>query len=365
MPLIDRPNEMMGRLLSTLVVGLLALSVGCSSTPDTKSSTSGPLSGTDEKLYVGDMGVEKNYDPNVIMKRAESFFEQEAYPEAVVEYQHFLDLHRAHTLAPYAQYRLAMSHFKMVKTIDRDPDPIHKAIDHFRTLLDEFKGSRYEDDAHAKIEECRGKLAKRHLMVGEFYYRREAYLAAAHRFENVLRDFPEQKEVADALFQLAKTYKVIGADQWAEEHLVKLLNEYPKNDNLDESLELLASLNGGKPYVPEPETQLAGTEAPAAQETDSRPIFTASLNGSTPHVNGSDPHKNGSDPQAVNGHGSAVNGSAHAVTGSITTVAHHIPNTVACTLGEWCITPASFLNGSSPSHSLPPATTSCKIGEWC
>ncbi|MFB3114949.1 MAG: hypothetical protein ACE1ZW_03120, partial [Nitrospirales bacterium] len=108
-----------------MFVAALLLS-GCSSTPDKESaSTNVPLSGTDEQIFVGDT-IEMNYDPNVIMKRAESFHDKEGYAEAIVEYQHFLDLHRNHVLAPYAQYRLALSHFKMIQTIDRDVSPIEK-----------------------------------------------------------------------------------------------------------------------------------------------------------------------------------------------------------------------------------------------
>ena len=75
-------------------------------------------SSTDEQIFVGD-SIEMNYDPNVIMKRAESFFDKESYAEAVVEYKHFLDLHQNHTLAPYAQYKIGVSHYKQYQTVDR------------------------------------------------------------------------------------------------------------------------------------------------------------------------------------------------------------------------------------------------------
>ena len=103
----------------------LGLTLGCSSTPKETDSASKPISGTDEQIFVGD-SLEMTYDPNVIMKRAESFHEKESYAEAIVEYQHFLDLHRTHVLAPYAQYRLALSQFKKFQTIDRDPEPLDR-----------------------------------------------------------------------------------------------------------------------------------------------------------------------------------------------------------------------------------------------
>src|SRR2546426_9116880 len=114
-------------LAATVLVGLL---VGCSSTskaPQSKDAAI-PVTDADEEVLKTDP-IERNYDPHVIMKRAEAFFEKEDYAEAAVEYQHFLDLHRAHMLAPYAQYRLGLSHFKQVTTLDRGPEHVRQTID--------------------------------------------------------------------------------------------------------------------------------------------------------------------------------------------------------------------------------------------
>jgi hypothetical protein len=88
------------RYLWILIPTVLMFLAACSSTPkpaDTASKKE--VSATDEQIFVGD-SVEMSYDPNVIMKRAESFFDKESYAEAIVEYKHFLDLHRNHILAP-------------------------------------------------------------------------------------------------------------------------------------------------------------------------------------------------------------------------------------------------------------------------
>ena len=74
------------------------------------------------------------------MKRAEAYFEKESFLEAIVEYKHFLDLHRNHVLASYAQYKIAMSHYKRFQTIDRDPAPLEESLKAFRKLLSEFPG---------------------------------------------------------------------------------------------------------------------------------------------------------------------------------------------------------------------------------
>lgn len=197
--------------------------------------------GTDEQIFIGDT-IEKNYDANVIMKRAEAFFDKEEYAESIIEYQHFLDLHRVHTLAPYAQYKLAESHFKMFKTIDRDPEPIYKAIEHYEKLLRVYPGSRYENDATERIRQGHDLLAQISFMVGEFYQRQEAWLAAAHRFEYVVATYPEMAVAADALYHLALVYHEMRADDWATEKLVALTERYPNSKHQPEARKLLAKL---------------------------------------------------------------------------------------------------------------------------
>ncbi|MCE7977508.1 MAG: outer membrane protein assembly factor BamD [Nitrospira sp. NTP1] len=152
-----------------VMVGLLCFSAGCSSKPKTTAQGK-PVSGTDEQIFLGDT-IEKNYDPNVIMKRGEAFFDKEEFAEAIVEYQHFLELHRSHQLAVYAQFRLAESHLRMGKSIDRDPDPIQKAIAAFEKLRKDFPNSKYEAQALQRLADCHDWLAQTHLFVGQFYYR--------------------------------------------------------------------------------------------------------------------------------------------------------------------------------------------------
>ncbi|MBI4401384.1 MAG: outer membrane protein assembly factor BamD [Nitrospirae bacterium] len=224
---------------------VLSLTVGCSSAPKPSAPGAKSLSGTDEQIFIGDT-IEKNYDPNVIMKRAEAFFEKEDYPEAIIEYQHFLDLHRVHVLAPYAQFKLGESHFKRVKTVDRDPEPVHKALEAFQKLLKDYPGSRHEAEATDRIHACHELIAQAHLLVGQFYYRREAYLAASHRFETILTQYPEMDVAADALYYLALTYNDLGADDWAREKAMLLAERYP-NKYAKESRRLLAELNSRRP----------------------------------------------------------------------------------------------------------------------
>lgn len=232
-------------LLLALLAAVAMNATGCASKPkpaaDGKADES--FSSTDEQIFVGDT-IEKNYDPNVIIKRAESFFEKEDYAEAVIEYQHFMDLHKVHTLAPYAQFRMAESHFKMIKTIDRDASPVKMALASYNKLLTEFPGSQWETEARDKIKACHAFMAKNALFIGKFYLRREAYLAAAYRFKSIIKEYPDLEDVIqESLYYLALSYNELALRDWARDSLTALSERYPDNKFQTQSRSLMAKLN--------------------------------------------------------------------------------------------------------------------------
>jgi outer membrane protein assembly factor BamD len=221
----------------------LLVSLGCSIPPKLfRPSVSQTVSGIDEHIFIQNTVEKNNDDPNIMMKRADSLFEKKSYAEAVMEYQNFLDLHRGHVLASYALYKLGEGYFKQIIGIHHDPDPIYKALEVFEQLRKNYPGSRWDTETYRRIETCHDYIARVYLSVGQFYYRREAYLAAAHRFEAVLNYYPNVDVAGDALYYLALTYKDLGAEDWAREKLLMLVERYPNNKHTGAGQKLLAKL---------------------------------------------------------------------------------------------------------------------------
>jgi len=333
------PAKTLSIAVGTMFVAALLLS-GCSSTPDKESaSTNAPLSGTDEQIFVGDT-IEMNYDPNVIMKRAESFHAKEGYAEAIVEYQHFLDLHRNHVLAPYAQYRLALSHFKMIQTIDRDVSPIKKAREEFIQLMQDHPASRYEAEARNKIGECEDLLAQHHLFVAEFYYKKGSYLAAAKRYKMVIESYPHLKAAAKAKYELAKTYKDLGAPDWSRDWLVALVREHPRHKLRDAGLKMLAKLREEHP-------DLVVAQNLGTLNTNLLTTSFLSLNQSA----------------QIGSSGMLANPSQYRAGARITNPSQ--PSLAECALGAWCEASTTTKPVSASAVSSPPTTATCQPGTWC
>jgi len=343
------------RSLLILFFTALVMIAGCSSTPKPTDTTSKQaVSSTDEQIFVGD-SVEMNYDPNVIMKRAESFFDKESYAESIVEYKHFLDLHRNHVLAPYAQYKIGVSHFKQYRTVDRDPEPLELSIQNFDKLLQEFPASRYEPEAKKTILICKEQLAQRHLMVGQFYLGRGSYLAAAHRFEKIIKEFPELETAGDAMFHLAKTYQDLGIEEWSQDWLLALVNEHPNNSYHSDGQKLLAKLQKKNPTFlaslprdPEMDEQNAPKPPTIEQKPKNQTLVrTISHSPESPLL-------------------SSVGAPSPALTPatlSAPTASEPPVSDEACTIGTWCDSPSSTIT-TAPTQ-LSSNVISCKTGEWC
>lgn len=218
--------------LLTFVCAVLALATGCVHTADKNSGTTASSalpSGADEQIFRGDT-LEQHYDPHVILKRAEAFFEKEMYADAIAEYMHFLDLHRAHVLVPYANVKLAESYLKQTPFVDRDMSGIVKAREILERFLNQWPGNQYEGDVRTRLKECRERLAENSFFIGMFYYRRESYFAALHRFEELAEKYPEAAVVSQALFYAARSYEHLGANDRAEETLALLKEKYPESE---------------------------------------------------------------------------------------------------------------------------------------
>lgn len=202
---------------------------------------------------------------------------------------------------------------KQARGIDRDPEPIQKAIESFERLKRDFPGSRYEGQAGQKLEECHDLLAQMHLFVGQFYYRRGSYLAAAHRFEQIMKVYPDKSVAPDALYYLALSYHDLGADDWASERLVLLAERYPNSNHAGEGKSLLAKIGGVKPPV------IVAKQAPAITP---QPSLPPSPQATIPLEPARSASAGGVTPKVANG---------------LTSLPSAAPSSfVNCRLGAWC-----------------------------
>ncbi len=188
----------------------------------------------------------QEYAPLAQLRIGDTYFAEERYEEAEVEYEAFLDRYTYHTYAPYAQYRLGMTYFKRIGSVDVSYSMAKQALSAFEELLRRYPRNPYVEATERRIKSCRSVLAEYELYVGKFYFKKGSYRAAIGRFEGILRDYPDSRPEAEALYYIGLSYKKMGDHEKATEAFNTLIERFPNTEFSRKAEEVIAS-SGSKP----------------------------------------------------------------------------------------------------------------------
>ena len=171
---------------------------------------------------------DRSYDADIMLRIADTYYGEEKYSEAMVEYQAFINFHPVHRDASYAQYQIGMCSYQELTTIDRDPSVTRAALKEFQNLLVKYPGSPYEEEAKKYIAACKARLVEYELYVGRFYYKKGSYQAALGRLEKLLKDYPGSAAEPDALYYIGLSHQERGDRAKAITAFEALAAKYPE-----------------------------------------------------------------------------------------------------------------------------------------
>jgi outer membrane protein assembly factor BamD len=162
------------------------------------------------------------------LRIGDAHFQEEAYLEAGSAYKIFRELYPKHEEAPYALFRIGEANYNLLpSTTDRDLDAAQSAIDAYSLLIKDHPSSKYVDEAQKKVKELKGRLADKENYVGNFYFKRELYQAAAGRYAFLLEKYPDFGFNREALYRLAYSFERMGEYRKASDILDRLDGEFP------------------------------------------------------------------------------------------------------------------------------------------
>jgi len=208
--------------------------------------------GAEARLAVGETYVKEGGSTNDLL--------------AVGAYREFLTLYPSHPKSDYAQFQVAEAYFRRRNSPDRDQTDTREAVAEFNRLLDMYPDSPLEEEARARVLEARQSLARAEFMAGYFYQRtRELCRASIARYEVVLKEYPDYKDLDEVLFRLSECLQTTGRGAEALPHLGRLLEEYPKSPWGEQAKQLMAAAAAAPPVPsPAPPPPSPAPEKPAA-----------------------------------------------------------------------------------------------------
>ncbi|MDX8406292.1 MAG: outer membrane protein assembly factor BamD [Mariprofundus sp.] len=144
--------------------------------------------------------------------------------------QRFIDRHPTHKNVDYARYMLAMSQYKQHTSAEHDPTQNKAAIKSFLTLIKDHPESSYAKQGKARLQQLYNTLGKHELNIGKFYFEKERFVAAANRFQEVIRRYQTTPSIEEALYYLAASYAQMEMTVDANQTAMLLRHNYPKSE---------------------------------------------------------------------------------------------------------------------------------------
>jgi outer membrane protein assembly factor BamD len=254
-----------------LLAGLQAGTAGCAARRKAKAPAAPPdqvfrmaLEKIEKKRYYAARAMlqellprippdDRDLLPKVQLAIADAYFKDRGYlnySEALNGYRTFLTYYPQHEEADRAQFMVGLSLFQQALSPDRDQALTLKAIEEFQKVETGYPASPYVLEARRKVAECHDRLAEHERLVGWFYQKRKAWLAAIDRYRTILERYPGFSRTDRVLFDLGRCLLAVGNRTEAEEVFARLGQEESAGPLVSKAKELLAEWDREHPKEP-------------------------------------------------------------------------------------------------------------------
>jgi len=136
--------------------------------------------------------------------------------QAITTLDRFIRTYPTHPNVDYAWYMKGLVNYDQTlgflrrlfpgQVVDRDQSSARDAFMDFQELIRRFPESRYVADARQRMVFLRNVMAEQDVVVGEYYFRRGAYVAAINRAQRVIETYPQAPANIEALDLMARAY---------------------------------------------------------------------------------------------------------------------------------------------------------------
>nr|WP_245415392.1 outer membrane protein assembly factor BamD [Hoeflea marina] len=166
-------------------------------------------------------------------------YRQGQYAEAINAASRYLSLYPGDADAAYAQYIVGLAYFRQIPDVTRDQRTSARAIAAFTEVIERFPDSEYVEDSQTKLRFARDQLAGKEMQIGRYYLERKEFVAAANRFRLVVEQYPNTRQIEEALARLTETYYAMGLTSEAQTAAAVLGHNYPDSQWYADSYKLL------------------------------------------------------------------------------------------------------------------------------
>ncbi len=154
---------------------------------------------------------------------------QKEYIVASYHFEKFTTLYPRSDKVEEAAFMMAKCNHEQSPKYSLDQTPTLNAIEQYQLFTDMYPNSEKVVEANAAIDELRLKLHMKAFDNAKLYYKLKQYQAAATSFKNLIKDYPESKDVEESHYYVVMSNKLLADNSYEvkkEERYEQTIIEY-------------------------------------------------------------------------------------------------------------------------------------------
>ena len=192
--------------------------------------------------------VERDYSytewgPRASLMRAYLYYDTGDYVTALTNLQRFKQRHSGSKNIQYVEYLIAICMFEQINLVSLSQENTDLALRQFEKVILNYPNSAYATDAKFKIDLINEQLAGKEMYIARYYAKREKWLPALYRLNNVFKNYQTTVFIEEALHRLVEIHYIIGNIDTAKKYASILGYNYNDSDWYKKSYNIVEGTN--------------------------------------------------------------------------------------------------------------------------
>ena len=178
---------------------------------------------------------QSEWAPKSALMASYSYYLQNYYSEAIYNLERYIKTYPKDKNIVYAHFLLAMCYYETIENEKRDLEPLLKAKEKFELIISDFPDSDFALDARFKIDLITDILASKEMYLGRQYIKKEKWISAINRFQNVINNYENTIYIDEAIHRLVEIHYKIGLEEESRKYAKLLGYNYQSSEWYEKS----------------------------------------------------------------------------------------------------------------------------------
>jgi|TARA_B110000503_G_C7032318_1_gene364563 outer membrane protein assembly factor BamD len=192
--------------------------------------------------------VERDYSytewaSRALLMRAYLYYETGNYVLALTNLQRFKLRHSGSNNMQYVEYLIGICMFEQINFVSLSQENTDLALRQFQKVILNYPNSAYATDAKFKIDLITEQFAAKEMYITRYYIKREKWLPALYRLNNVFKNYQTTIFIEEALHRLVEIHYKIGNMDTAKKYASILGYNYNDSDWYKKSYNIVEGAN--------------------------------------------------------------------------------------------------------------------------